>query len=185
MIKQRIATLRESAAVKLTETSERSATEKSRVTIDDGPLHSMLERFHAAVKILGFDSSLVQYLRVPARQVVVSVPIRLDDGNLEVYTGYRVIHNHNRGPAKGGIRYSPDLKLEEVTALAAWMTWKCAVVDVPFGGAKGGVACDPEKLTDVQLEKITRRYVAELSDVMGPEKDIPAPDINTDERVMA
>lgn len=163
----------------------KSPTLDHHVTIDHGPLRSMLGRFDAAVEILGLDSGLVRYLKIPARQVVVAVPIRLDDGSLEVYTGYRVVHNNNRGPAKGGIRYSPNVTLSEITALAAWMTWKCAVVDVPFGGAKGGVTCDPKELADVQLEKITRRYVANLSDILGPEQDVPAPDVNTDERIMA
>jgi glutamate dehydrogenase (NAD(P)+) len=153
--------------------------------IECGPLRSMLDRFEAAVEILGLDEGMVCYLKTPQRQVVVSVPIRLDDGTLEVYTGYRVIHNRQRGPAKGGIRFHPAVTLEEITALAAWMTWKCAVVDVPFGGAKGGVVCDPGGMTEVEIEKVTRRYVAELADVLGPERDIPAPDVNTDERVMA
>jgi glutamate dehydrogenase (NAD(P)+) len=145
----------------------------------------MYERFDSAAEILGLDTGMVRYLKTPARQVVVAVPIRMDDGSIEMYTGYRVIYNNNRGPAKGGIRYHPEVTLGEVTALAAWMTWKCAVVDVPFGGAKGGLVCDPRSMTSVQLEKVTRRYVAVLSDVLGPEKDIPAPDVNTDERVMA
>jgi len=145
----------------------------------------MKARFASAVNLLGLDEGTVRYLESPARQVVVSVPIRLDDGSVEIYTGYRVVHNHNRGPGKGGIRYSPSVTLEEVTALAAWMTWKCAVVDVPFGGAKGGIVCDPRKMGEIKLEKVTRRYVAELLDVLGPEKDVPAPDVNTDERVMA
>jgi glutamate dehydrogenase (NAD(P)+) len=157
----------------------------NRLTMDDRPLFSMLERFDAAVEILGLEEGIVEYLKTPARQVVVAVPIRLDDGSVEVYTGYRVIHNNNRGPAKGGVRYAPNVTLGEVTALAAWMTWKCAVVDVPFGGAKGAIRCDPSILSRVKLERITRRYVADLSDVLGPEKDIPAPDVNTDEEIMA
>lgn len=151
----------------------------------ESPLASMLDRFDTAASVLDLDKDLVRYLKSPQRQVTVSVPIRLDDGTLEVYKGYRVIHNRQRGPAKGGIRFHPELTLDEVTALAAWMTWKCAVVDVPFGGAKGGVVCDPKRMTDVQLERVTRKYVAELADVLGPERDIPAPDLNTDERVMA
>jgi glutamate dehydrogenase (NAD(P)+) len=155
------------------------------VTMDAGPLRSMLKRFDAAVEILELEPGIVRYLKTPARQLIVAVPIQLDDGSLEVYTGYRVIHNRSRGPGKGGIRYAPDVTLSEVTALAAWMTWKCAVVGVPFGGAKGGIACDPTKMTQVQLEKVTRRYVAELADVLGPDTDIPAPDVNTDEQTMA
>ncbi len=144
----------------------------------------MFDRFDAAV-VLGLEPGMVRYLKTPQRQVAVSVPIRLDDGTLEVYAGYRVIHNRNRGPTKGGIRFHPGVTLEEVTALAAWMAWKCAVVDVPFGGAKGGIACEPGRMTETQLEKVTRRYVSELADVLGPERDIPAPDVNTDERVMS
>lgn len=152
---------------------------------DRGPLRSMHDRFDAAVEILGVGPDIVRYLKTPARQVVVSIPIHLDDGSVEVYTGYRVIHNRQRGPAKGGVRYHPDVSLEEVTALATWMTWKCAVVDVPFGGAKGGIVCEPARMSEDQVEKVTRRYVAELSDVLGPEQDVPAPDVNTDEQVMA
>jgi glutamate dehydrogenase (NAD(P)+) len=155
------------------------------VTMDAGPLRSMLKRFDAAVEILELEPGIVRYLKTPARQLIIAVPIQLDDGALEVYTGYRVIHNRSRGPGKGGIRYAPDVTLSEVTALAAWMTWKCAVVGVPFGGAKGGIVCDPTKMTKVQLEKVTRRYVADLADILGPETDIPAPDVNTDEQTMA
>jgi len=150
-----------------------------------GPLRSMLDRFDAAAEILQLEPGIVRYLKTPQRQIVVSVPIRLEDGSVEMYTGYRVIHNRSRGPAKGGIRFHPDVTLEEVTALAAWMTWKCAVVDVPFGGAKGGIVCDPSRMSRAQLEKVTRRYVSDLADVFGPEQDIPAPDVNTDEQVMA
>ena len=165
--------------------TERDALVTGNPTVGGGTLRSMLDRVDAAANILGLKPGIVRYLKTPHRQVVLSVPIRLDDGSVEVYAGYRVIHNRNRGPAKGGIRYHPGVDLEEVTALAAWMTWKCAVVDVPFGGAKGGIACDPSSMTDAQLEKVTRRYVSDLADVLGPEKDIPAPDVNTDERVMA
>jgi glutamate dehydrogenase (NAD(P)+) len=164
---------------------DRDTRGADRSAADGGPLRSMFDRFDAAVATLQLEPGIVRYLKTPQRQVVVSVPIRLEDGSLEVYTGYRVIHNRNRGPAKGGIRYHPGVTLEEVTALAAWMTWKCAVVDVPFGGAKGGIACDPSKMNKSELEKVTRRYVSDLSDVFGPEQDIPAPDVNTDEQVMA
>src|SRR5207302_1235054 len=116
---------------------------------------------------------------------IVHIPVQLDDGRLEVFTGYRVQHSVARGPAKGGIRYSPDVTLDEVRALASWMTWKCAVVNIPFGGGKGGVICDPKKLSMTELEKITRRYTAELIEFIGPEKDVPAPDMNTNEQVMA
>ncbi|HEY2804364.1 MAG TPA: Glu/Leu/Phe/Val dehydrogenase, partial [Gemmatimonadales bacterium] len=119
------------------------------------------------------------------KSVIVSIPIEMDDGSIEVFDGYRVVHNDILGPSKGGIRYAPDVNLDEVKALAAWMTWKCAVVDIPFGGAKGGVRCDPRKLSIKQIEKITRRYTANMLDVFGPDRDIPAPDVNTNEQVMA
>ncbi len=124
-------------------------------------------------------------LRVPTREMTVNIPVMLDDGRLEVFTGYRVQHSLVRGPGKGGIRYAPDVTLDEVRALASWMTWKCAVVNIPFGGAKGGVICDPAVLSDGELERITRRYTAQIMDIIGPEVDVPAPDVNTNERVMA
>lgn len=151
---------------------------------DDDPFESMMARFKVAAEILELDAGVYEYLRTPIRQIIVSVPIQMDDGRIEVFEGYRVIHNEVRGPSKGGLRYSPDLNLSEVKALAAWMTWKCAVVNIPFGGAKGGVRCDPTKLTKVELEKITRRYTANLLEIFGPERDVPAPDVNTNEQVM-
>jgi len=151
---------------------------------DEDPFESMMARFKVAAEILELDPGVYEYLRTPIRQIIVSVPIQMDDGKIEVFEGYRVIHNEVRGPSKGGLRYSPDLNLSEVKALAAWMTWKCAVVNIPFGGAKGGVRCDPQKLTKVELEKITRRYTANLLEVFGPERDVPAPDVNTNEQVM-
>ncbi|MDZ7266391.1 MAG: Glu/Leu/Phe/Val dehydrogenase [candidate division KSB1 bacterium] len=151
---------------------------------DDDPFESMMARFKVAAEILELDPGVYEYLRTPIRQIIVSVPIQMDDGRIEVFEGYRVIHNEVRGPSKGGLRYSPDLNLSEVKALAAWMTWKCAVVNIPFGGAKGGVRCDPKKLTKVELEKITRRYTANLLEIFGPERDVPAPDVNTNEQVM-
>ncbi len=124
-------------------------------------------------------------LRTPAKEITVHIPVQLDDGRLEVFTGYRVQHSIARGPGKGGIRFAPDVTLDEVRALASWMTWKCAVVNIPFGGAKGGVICDPHMLSDAELESITRRYTAEIIDFLGPERDVPAPDVNTNDRVMA
>jgi glutamate dehydrogenase (NAD(P)+) len=124
-------------------------------------------------------------LRYPAREIIVHFPVSMDDGSIEVFTGYRVQHSQARGPGKGGIRYAPDVTLDEVRALASWMTWKCAVVNIPFGGAKGGVICDPKKMSIGELERMTRRYTAELIEFLGPEKDVPAPDINTNEQVMA
>jgi glutamate dehydrogenase (NAD(P)+) len=151
---------------------------------DADPFESMMSRFDIAAELLELEPGLYEYLKTPQKQIIVAVPIQMDDGTIEVFEGYRVIHNEVRGPSKGGIRYSPTLTLNEIKALAAWMTWKCAVVNIPFGGAKGGVRCDPRRLTKVELEKITRRYTANLLDVFGPEKDIPAPDVNTDEQVM-
>ncbi|MGH9722489.1 MAG: Glu/Leu/Phe/Val family dehydrogenase [Bryobacteraceae bacterium] len=142
-------------------------------------------RFDEAAARLKLDDGLCKVLRSPAKEITVHIPVGLDDGRLEVFTGYRVQHSIARGPGKGGIRYSPDVTLDEVRALASWMTWKCAVVNIPFGGAKGGVICDPNLLSDGELERITRRYTAELMEFLGPEKDVPAPDMNTNERVMA
>ncbi|HET9136680.1 MAG TPA: Glu/Leu/Phe/Val dehydrogenase [Candidatus Kapabacteria bacterium] len=145
----------------------------------------MMERFDKAAEILQLDRGLYNYLKTPVKCVIVSIPITMDDGSIEIFEGYRVVHNDILGPSKGGIRYAPDVNLDEVKALAAWMTWKCAVIDIPFGGAKGGVRCDPRKLTMRQLESITRRYTANMLDVFGPDRDIPAPDVNTNEQVMA
>ncbi len=142
-------------------------------------------RFDEAATRLGLDEGLCKVLRTPAREITVHIPVQLDDGRLEVFTGYRVQHSIARGPAKGGIRFTPDLTLDEVRALAAWMTWKCAVVNIPFGGAKGGVICDPALLSDAELERITRRYTAEILPFLGPEVDVAAPDMNTNEQIMA
>jgi glutamate dehydrogenase (NAD(P)+) len=142
-------------------------------------------RFDEAANRLGVDEGLQKVLRAPALELTVNIPIHLDDGRIEVFTGYRVQHSIARGPGKGGIRFAPDVTLDEVRALAAWMTWKCAVVNIPFGGAKGGVICDPNLLSMQELERITRRYTAEILDFIGPERDVPAPDINTNEQTMA
>jgi len=138
-----------------------------------------------AVDLLGYGSGLHQLLGSSRRETRVSIPLRRDDGTMEVLTGYRVQHNFSRGPTKGGLRYSPDVSLDEVRALAMWMTWKCALLDVPYGGAKGGVTIDPRLYSQAELERVTRRYTSELQPVLGPDKDIPAPDIGTDERTMA
>ena len=142
-------------------------------------------RFDEAAARLGLDNGLCKILRLPSKEITVHIPVQLDDGRLEVFTGYRVQHSIARGPAKGGIRFAPDVTLDEVRALAAWMTWKCAVVNIPFGGGKGGVICDPSMLSEGELERITRRYTAELIDFLGPERDVPAPDMNTNEQTMA
>lgn len=152
---------------------------------EESPFESMLERFRFAAEVLDLDEGMFQYLASPAKQVTVSIPIVMDSGDIRVFEGYRVIHNNLLGPSKGGIRYAPDVTLEEVNALAAWMTWKCAIVNVPFGGAKGGVRVDPKQLSDGELERLTRRYTANMLEVFGPDRDIPAPDMNTNEQVMA
>ena len=142
-------------------------------------------RFEIAAQKLDLEQGVYRYMRYPEREITVYIPVALDNGLIEVHTGYRVLHSTVRGPGKGGIRFSPDVSLDEVRALAAWMTWKCAVVDIPFGGAKGGVICDPSKMSKSELERVTRRYTAALSDWFGPERDIPAPDIGTNEQIMA
>jgi glutamate dehydrogenase (NAD(P)+) len=145
----------------------------------------MMSRFDHAAQLLQLDPDLYKVLRVPNREITIYIPVFMDDGRIEVFTGFRVQHNFARGPAKGGIRYAPDVTLDEVRALAAWMTWKCAVVNIPFGGAKGGVICDPSQMSRGELERLTRRYTAELIDFIGPERDVPAPDMNTNEQTMA
>jgi glutamate dehydrogenase (NAD(P)+) len=157
----------------------------AREVREDNPFESMMSRFDRAAKLLDLDPDLYAVMRVPSRELKVYIPVRMDSGRIEVFEGYRVQHNVARGPAKGGIRYSPDVTLDEIRALAAWMTWKCAVVNVPFGGAKGGVICDPLQMSIGELERMTRRYAAELLDFIGPEKDVPAPDMNTNEQTMA
>jgi glutamate dehydrogenase (NAD(P)+) len=151
----------------------------------ENPFQSMMERFDLAAELLGLERGVYDYLKTPVKQITVSIPIQMDSGEIELFEGYRVIHNDILGPSKGGIRFAPDVNLDEIKALAAWMTWKCAVVDIPFGGAKGGVRCDPGKLTAVELEKVTRRYTATMLDVFGEDKDIPAPDMGTNEQIMA
>lgn len=147
--------------------------------------NAMLQEFDGAARLLGLDPGIWKILTHPKRQITVSCPIQMDNGEIEVFTGYRVQYNITLGPAKGGIRYHPDVSLDEVTALAAWMTWKCAVAHVPFGGGKGGVICDPTRMSRRELEALTRRYVAEIIDAIGPQKDVPAPDVNTNDQVMA
>src|SRR5271169_4850114 len=142
-------------------------------------------RFEIAAQKLALEEGLYRYLKYPSKEITVYIPISLDSGRMEVFIGYRVLHSTVRGPGKGGIRFDPNVSIDEVRALAAWMTWKCAVVNIPFGGAKGGVICDPSKLSRAELERITRRYTAELSEWFGPERDVPAPDIGTNEQTMA
>ncbi len=159
--------------------------EPGPVLDQENPFESMMKRFDVAAEILGLEKGVYEYLKTPVKQVTVSIPIQMDNGLVEIFEGYRVIHNDILGPSKGGIRYAPDVNIDEVKALAAWMTWKCALLSVPFGGAKGGVKCDPLQLTQVELEKITRRYTANMMEVFGDDKDIPAPDMNTNEQTMA
>ena len=159
--------------------------EKDRFLAAENPFEQMMSRFDDAAKRLGLEPGLYKILRMPEKAITVAVPVRLDNGDVEVYTGYRVIYNTSRGPAKGGIRFDMQVNLDEVQALAAWMTWKCAVVNLPFGGAKGGVICDPLKMSVGELERLTRRYTASIIHTLGPDSDVPAPDVNTNERVMA
>ena len=152
---------------------------------EKNPFEAMSERFDRAAQILGLDADLYAEMLVPSREIKVYVPVRMDTGHIQVFEGFRVQHNFARGPAKGGIRYAPDVNIDEVKALSAWMTWKCAVVNVPFGGGKGGIICNPQQMSEGELERLTRRYTAELIDFIGPDKDVPAPDMNTNEQTMA
>jgi glutamate dehydrogenase (NAD(P)+) len=149
------------------------------------PWQSAAHRFDEAAELLKLDDGMRKVLRTPAMELTVNFPVVLDDGRIDLFTGYRVQHSIARGPAKGGIRFAPDVSADEVRALAAWMTWKCAVVNIPFGGGKGGVICEPHLLSEAELERITRRYTAEILEFIGPERDVPAPDVNTNEQTMA
>ncbi len=149
------------------------------------PYDMAIAQFDEAADRLGLSQAMRAILRKPKRELIVNFPVRMDNGDVEMFTGYRVQHNINRGPAKGGIRFSPEVSLDEVRALAMWMTWKCAVVGIPFGGAKGGVICDPHKLSRTELERLSRRYATEISILIGPDSDIPAPDMNTNPQIMA
>jgi glutamate dehydrogenase (NAD(P)+) len=151
----------------------------------ENPLESMMSRFDTAAQLLGIDEQMYQILKVPARQVIVGLPVTMDDGTVKVFEGIRVIHSNILGPAKGGIRFDPDVTLDEVRALAAWMTWKCAVVDIPYGGAKGGIACNPRAMSAGEIERLMRAYTISMLDIFGPDKDIPAPDMGTSPREMA
>lgn len=159
--------------------------DKDRFLNEDNPFEAMMSRFDRAAELLDLEPGLYKVLRKPEKQLIVSCPVMMDSGEIEVYTGIRVLYNTSRGPAKGGIRFDTHVSLDEVTALAAWMTWKCAVVNVPFGGAKGGVVCDPLKMSAGELERLTRRYTSGIMQLLGPDSDVPAPDVNTNERVMA
>ncbi len=160
-------------------------SERHSVIGTENPFEAMMSRFDHAARLLSLDEGLYKVLRTPEKQITVAVPIHLDNGKVEVFIGHRVLYNTSRGPGKGGIRFDMAVTLEEVTALAAWMTWKCAVVNIPFGGAKGGVVCDPLKMSIGELERLTRRYTSGIINTLGPDSDVPAPDVNTNERVMA
>jgi len=165
--------------------SQQAGRDQGPVLDEANPFEGMMQRFDRAAELLALDPGIYRILRNPEKQIITRIPVMMDNGEVEVFTGYRVLYNTSRGPAKGGIRFDMGVTLDEVTALAAWMTWKCAVVDIPFGGAKGGVVCEPFRLSNAELERMTRRYTASILEVLGPESDVPAPDVNTNEQVMA
>jgi glutamate dehydrogenase (NAD(P)+) len=160
-------------------------TRPDTAAVTRSPLDDARSQLADAIKVLGYDQGMYDLLAAPRRELTVSIPLRRDDGRVEIITGHRVQHNYSRGPAKGGLRYSPHVDLDEVRALAMWMTWKCALLDVPYGGAKGGVVIDPRDYSQSELERVTRRYTSEIMPLIGPAHDIPAPDIGTDEQTMA
>ncbi len=169
-------------------TSNKTMTDKKQLKSDTIPVstfENVMKQFDQAASQLHLDQGLLEYLKYPRRSTIVKLPVKMDDGRFQMFTGYRVQHSVVRGPAKGGVRFHPDVTLDEVQALASWKTWKSAVVDIPFGGGKGGIECNPSKMSEGELERLTRRYTASLMDLFGPEKDIPAPDINTNEKTMA
>ena len=153
--------------------------------LDTPTFRLAVAQFDQAAEAMELDHNLRERLKLPQRSLIVSLPVKMDDGRVEVYTGYRVQHDSSRGPTKGGIRYHPDVNLGEVAALAMWMTWKCALADLPYGGAKGGVAIAPKQFSRPELQRLTRRYAAEIFPLIGPDKDVPAPDVGTDAQVMA
>ena len=162
-----------------------SYKEPAPILHDKNPLESMMKRFHVAAEYLDLDEEVYNVLKSSVKKIIVSLPISMDDGSIRVFEGYRVIHSNILGPSKGGIRYDPSVNINEVTALAAWMTWKCAVVDIPYGGAKGGICCDPKQMSLSELERLTRAYTQSMNDIFGPDKDIPAPDVGTGPDQMA
>ena len=161
------------------------AVEPKRTHEESNAYAIAVRQLEAAAHYLNLDRSMLEVLKHPRRELIVNFPVKMDDGSVRVFTGFRVHHNPARGPAKGGIRYHPEVTLDETRALAMWMTWKCAVVNIPYSGAKGGVVCDPKRLSVHELENLTRRYVTEISIMIGPESDIPAPDVGTNPQVMA
>src|SRR6266508_3178506 len=165
---------------------DRAAPKPKPVAAENlNPYEFALLQFERAADHLSLDVGVREVLSTPKRQLIASVPVKMDDGSISVFQGYRVQHSIARGPSKGGIRYHPDVTLDEVKALAMWMTWKCAVVNIPFGGAKGGVVVDPKALSRDELERLTRRFAAEIGPLIGPERDVPAPDLGTDDQIMA
>ena len=159
--------------------------EPAPITDKENPFESMMSRFHIAAQAYGLNDEIYNVLKNPVKQVIVSLPITMDDGSIRVFEGYRVIHSNILGPSKGGLRYDMGVNLDEVKALAAWMTWKCAVVDIPYGGAKGGIRCDPRQMSAGEIERLTRAYTQEMINIFGPDRDIPAPDVGTGPREMA
>lgn len=162
----------------------RSVVQRKDISIPISVFGNVIKQFDAAAKKLKLDPSLREFMKAPRRSTIVNLPVQMDDGSFRIFTAYRVQHSIARGPAKGGIRYHPDVTLDEVQALASWMTFKCAVVNVPFGGGKGGIVCDPHKLSQGELERLTRRYVADMMHLFGPDRDVPAPDLGTGPQVM-
>lgn len=162
-----------------------TSIEPAPIKDKENPLESMMQRFDKAVQLLGISEEMYHILKVPRKQVIVGLPVTMDSGEIRTFEGYRVIHSTILGPSKGGIRFDPGVNLDEVRALAAWMTWKCAVVDIPYGGAKGGVACDPRRMSAGEMERLMRAYTTAMLDVFGPDQDIPAPDMGTGQREMA
>ena len=159
--------------------------EPAPIKDEQNPFEAMMSRFHIASQILGIDDEVYNVLKSPAKQVVVSLPITMDDGSIRVFDGFRVVHSNILGPSKGGIRFDPGVNLDEVKALAAWMTWKCAVVDIPYGGAKGGIKCNPREMSSGEIERLMRAYTLSMLEIFGPDRDIPAPDMGTGPREMA
>src|SRR5690606_12968276 len=159
--------------------------EPAPITDKENPFESMMSRFHIASQALGLDDEVYNVLKVPSKQLSVSLPVTMDDGSIQVFEGYRVIHSNILGPSKGGIRFDMAVNIDEVKALAAWMTWKCAVVDIPYGGAKGGIKCNPRAMSAGEIERLTRAYTLAMIEIFGPDRDIPAPDMGTGPREMA
>jgi glutamate dehydrogenase/leucine dehydrogenase len=162
-----------------------SYIEPAPIKDKENPFESMMFRFRIASQILGLNEEIYNVLKSPDKQVIVNMPVTMDDGSIRVFEGYRVIHSSILGPSKGGIRYDNNVTLDEIKALAAWMTWKCAVVDIPYGGAKGGIKCNPRQMSAGEIERLTRAYVIAMANVFGPDRDIPAPDMGTGQREMA